>query len=133
MEMQQALEDRMRILLEHASQAKVAEALGVTRTTVHRWAHGMAVTPGAVTRVQALLRPDLNSSPYPSTTEEAPPPWAEGLESRLTYEIRANREAIASQLAQIVGQAVAAALAELPPQPRGGSVPQTPRVSARRR
>lgn len=80
----------MRSLLEYASQSKVAEALGVTRTAVWRWAHGQAVTPGAVQRVQALLRPDLQ------IYEEAPPPaWAEGLATRVADSVV---ERLATQL-----------------------------------
>lgn len=78
MEMQRVLEERMTELLEYASQSKVAEALGVTRTAVWRWAHGQAVTPGAVRRVQTLLRPDL-----PEIEETPPPEWAEGLATRV--------------------------------------------------
>jgi transcriptional regulator with XRE-family HTH domain len=75
MEMQKRLEERMKALLEHANYQSVATALGVSRTAVWRWSQGKAVTPGAVTRVQALLRPDL-----PDTTKEAAEPlWAQRL------------------------------------------------------
>ena len=57
------------------------------------------------------------------TTEEAPPPWAEGLEERLTLEVRANRETIVAALAARVGEAVGEALAGLPQPPLDEPVP----------
>ena len=75
MEMQRILEERMKALLRYANYQHVGDAVGVSRTQVWRWARGESVTPGAVARVQAILRPDL-----PDTTEEAlTPVWARGL------------------------------------------------------
>jgi hypothetical protein len=67
MEIQRLLEERMAALLEHANYQSVATALNVSRTAVWRWSRGEAVTPGALARVQSLLRPDLP----PFTTKEA--------------------------------------------------------------
>lgn len=68
MEIQAALEDRMAELLRYANYQHVADALGIKRQQVWRWAHGQKVTASAVQRVQAVMRPDL-----PETGKEAAP------------------------------------------------------------
>jgi hypothetical protein len=45
-------------LMRYASQAKVAAALGVSRTTTGHWAKGRDVTPYRVRQVRDLLRPE---------------------------------------------------------------------------
>jgi hypothetical protein len=49
--------ERMIELLRYASQAKVAAALGVSRTTTGEWARGRNVTPFRLRQVEDLLRP----------------------------------------------------------------------------
>jgi transcriptional regulator with XRE-family HTH domain len=116
MEMQQRLEERMKELLEYANYQRVATALGVSRTAVWRWARGEAVTPGALNRVQSLLRPDTKEEAAPEGaaetllrlwTGETPPPWAvmgrqqilEALESLRGDSMDATAEAAGRELA----------------------------------
>jgi hypothetical protein len=63
--------DEMRDLLTYANYAKVGRALGVTKTTVSKWARGEDVNPRRLMQVRDLLRPQ--------PAEEPAPAWAERL------------------------------------------------------
>lgn len=109
--MQRALEEQMKELLKHANYQSVADAVGVTRTEVWRWAHGKHVHPAAVARVKAALRPDL-----PNAKEPPHPAWVERLLGGLiALESRAG--VTDKELARAEAQAAVylASLAQTPP------------------
>lgn len=67
---------RMRELLRYANYAKVAEALGVSRSSVAEWAKGRDVSPYRLRQVESLLIPEHEETPRPE--------WAEGLEAQMS-------------------------------------------------
>jgi len=70
--------DEMQNLLTYANYKKVGDALGVTKTTVSNWAHGINVSPHRLLQVRDLLRPE--------TAREAAPIEGRLLASHLALE-----------------------------------------------
>lgn len=79
-------------LLRYAQYIRVAEALGVSRNIVSKWAKGRSVTPYRVRQVRELL------TFGPQTKESPPPHWATGLVNDVPA-IRGDVEQVVNELA----------------------------------
>lgn len=84
--------ERMRELLRYANYAKVAGALGVSRTSVAAWAKGRDVSPFRLRQVEGLLLPEREEAPTPE--------WAQGLREDVAA-IRSGVESEAIGLAAL--------------------------------
>jgi transcriptional regulator with XRE-family HTH domain len=105
--------DEMVELLRYASRAKVATALGVSRTTTGQWARGKDVTPYRLRQVRDLLRPPEPEPPAPA--------WVERLLAGLMLlEQRENVSADELAAAEARAAIYLAANTRTRPRPRGG-------------
>lgn len=105
--------DAMIDLMRYASQAKVAVALGVSKTTTGDWAKGRGVTPFRLRQVRDLLRPE---------TVDAPPMWVERLlAGMMMLEDRADVSDVELARTQAKVAAYLTATARRQPPPRAAS------------
>lgn len=92
---------RMVRALRFANYTRVAEALGVTRSAVARWARGRQVTPWNLQRVDELL----------GQQKEAAPDWERLMR---TVDAIAERVGVSLEERAAIGDGVRAALLPLP-------------------